>query len=361
MDEQKIRTWLKDHWLLLSGLGVGLAVVIWYLWHQNSTSQQSVAAIPSGSSTPGSGFGNTNNSSGGALPDLSALSSSIQQAMQDASNALSTQLQQQQQALQTQFQQEQSALQALMQQESASNQSYLQKLQQQQQALQTQFQQEQSSLAAQNQQEQSALQALMSQEASSNQSYLQKLQQASSAATSQLQSALASAIASIQGQQSQAQSAITSLYAGAQQGVQPAPANQANVPYSPQTSISATAAWFAKRLGIPEEWAQQYLDSGHTISEPVSVVNAWLDSMGYRNPSSGALNLVSPAVQAAGSRYGAYVPGNQPASPSNPAGGGLWNGMNDQQIQSLFERTYGANWQQVWEQQRQAALAKYGQ
>lgn len=325
MDEQKLRAWLKDHWLLLSGLGVGFVVVVWYLWHQNSASQQSVAAIPSGGSTPGSGLSGSNSSSGGTLPDLSALSSSIQQAMQDASNALSTQLQQQQQA------------------------------------LQTQFQQEQSSLAAQNQQEQTALQALMSQEASNNQSYLQKLQQASSTATSQLQSALASAIASIQGQQSQAQSAITSLYAGAQQGVQPAPANLANVPYSPQSSISATAAWFAKRLGIPEEWAQQYLDSGHTISEPVSVVNAWLDSMGYRNPSSGALNLVSPAVQAAGSRYGAYVPGSQPATPEHPAGGGVWNGMTDQQIQSLFERTYGSNWQQVWEQQHQAALAKYGQ
>ena len=309
MDEQKIRAWLKDHWLLLSGFGVGFVVVVWYLWHQNSSSQQSVAAIPSGGSTSGSGLSGSNSSSGGTLPDLSALSSSIQQAMQDASNALSTQLQQQQQALQTQFQQEQASIAALMQQEQAASQQQIQ------------------------------------QEQAANQSYLQKLQQAGSSATSQLQSALAQAIASLQ----------------TQQGVQPASANQASVPYSPQSSISSAAATFAKNLGIPEEWAQQYLNSGHTTSEPLSTLQAWLNSMGYRNSSTGALNLISPAVQAAGSRYGAYVPGSQPATPEHPAGGGVWNGMTDQQIQSLFERTYGSNWQQVWEQQHQAALAKYGQ
>ena len=297
MNAEEVREWLKRHWLVLAGVGGGLVVVLWYLWHQNSSSQQSTASVPY--SVP-SASGSTSGGSGGStpIPDMSALSNSLQQAMQDASNALSTQVQQAQSALQSQTQQELSSIAAQMQQEQAANQSYL-----------------------------------------------QKLQQAGSSATSQLQSALAQAIASLQ----------------TQQGVQPASANQASVPYSPQSSISSAAATFAKNLGIPEEWAQQYLNSGHTASEPLSTLQAWLNSMGYRNPSTGALNLISPAVQAAGSRYGAYVPGSQPASPEHPAGGGVWNGMTDQQIQSLFERTYGANWQHVWEQQHQAALAKYGQ
>ena len=308
MNAEEVREWLKRHWLVLAGVGGGLVVVLWYLWHQNSSSQQSTASVPY--SVP-SASGSTSGGSGGStpIPDMSALSNSLQQAMQDASNALSTQVQQAQQALQSQSQQEQASIAALMQQEQAASQQQIQ------------------------------------QEQAVNQSYLQKLQQAGSSATSQLQSALAQAIASLQ----------------TQQGVQPASANQASVPYSPQTSISSAAATFAKNLGIPEEWAQQYLNSGHTASEPLSTLQAWLNSMGYRNPSTGALNLISPAVQAAGSRYGAYVPGNQPASPQHPAGGGLWNGMSDTQIQQLFQRTYGSNWQTVWQQQHQAALAKYGQ
>jgi hypothetical protein len=50
-----------------------------------------------------------------------------------------------------------------------------------------------------------------------------------------------------------------------------------------------------------------------------------------------------------------YVAGTQPATASSPAGGGIWAGLNDAQTASLFQATYGNNWQSVWQQQHAAA------
>jgi hypothetical protein len=72
---------------------------------------------------------------------------------------------------------------------------------------------------------------------------------------------------------------------------------------------------------------------------------------------------VPAAVAAAGSRSGSYVAGTQPATWSNPAGGGTWNGQTDTQIQQNFIAAAGgdvAKAQAMWQAQHAAEVAANG-
>ena len=132
----------------------------------------------------------------------------------------------------------------------------------------------------------------------------------------------------------------------------------------PSRTSGLTVEQWAQNLDIPLSWAQQYLQSGGSMSSPLTSLNRWLDQQGYRNPSTGALNTISPAVVQQGTSGGTqtYVPGSAPATASHPAGpGGVWKGSTGSQIRNLFRSTYGSNWRTIWQQQHAAQVAKYGQ
>ena len=108
------------------------------------------------------------------------------------------------------------------------------------------------------------------------------------------------------------------------------------------------ANW-AKGLGIDVSVAQAYVNAHNGQEAPdIPTLNAWLAS-----------NHIDPTMSIQANQYkqqqgSGYQAGSQPASASSPAGGGLWKGQTDQQIQKLFQDTYGSNWQQVWNQQHAA-------
>ncbi len=116
-----------------------------------------------------------------------------------------------------------------------------------------------------------------------------------------------------------------------------------------QSTPSAIATW-AQGLGINVQTATQAVQAlgGNISSITLTQLDSWLKS-----------NNIDPTLSPAANQYKAqqgsgYQPGTQPATVTNPAGGGLWKGQTDQQIQQLFQKTYGANWQQIWQQQHNA-------
>lgn len=151
--------------------------------------------------------------------------------------------------------------------------------------------------------------------------------------------------ADLQKQASQLQVALGQAPSGVATGT--APLASSNAP----ATASQIAQW-ANNLGINVQTATLFVQqNGGKLATSLDQLDTWLKNQG--NWNGGLSPQANQYKQQQGSNY---QPGNVSATVNNPAGGGLWKGQTDQQIQQLFQNTYGANWKQVWNQQHQAAL-----
>lgn len=187
-------------------------------------------------------------------------------------------------------------------------------------ALEQQFQQEQAAQTAQESSFSDKIQALMG--------------QLTGAAQAQ-QDALTARANSLMVALGQAPSGLTT-------GIATAPTNT-------QSTATEIANW-AAGLGINVQTAAQAVQGlgGNIHNISLQQLDSWL-----------ATNHIDPTLSPAANQYKAqqgsgYQPGSAPATASNPAGGGLWKGQTDQQIQQLFQNTYGPNWKAIWTQQHNA-------
>lgn len=159
----------------------------------------------------------------------------------------------------------------------------------------------------------------------------------------------------------QAQSALAS-------GMQQAFSSQSSAIQQALAANQASEGQFIAQIGQQvsgfESSVQNSLNAGlaQVLAAAAAQQAAIANMPMVRVPSAGGGTVSVPAsVAAAGSKGGTqYVAGTKPATSANPAGGGVWQGLNDQQTQSLFEKTYGSNWQQVWQQQHDAQVAANG-
>lgn len=101
--------------------------------------------------------------------------------------------------------------------------------------------------------------------------------------------------------------------------------------------------------GVQAQQAQQQSEVQNILGQIVQVPS-WIAAAGSQRADPSVLKAVG-----ASSSGPTYVAGTHPASASSPAGGGVYQGLNDQQTAQLFQKTYGDNWQQVWQQQHAAA------
>ena len=186
--------------------------------------------------------------------------------------------------------------------------------------------------------------------------------QASQAAIQAALDASQSKMAASQAQQTSAsQAALARIEAAATAAEQSIKVALGKVPSGTVTGLRPTASALPSDSQIAS-WASGLGDNVQTLTQlvkanggrlPTSIdqLNGWIKQAGV-DPT------LSPQANQYRKQQGAgYQPGSQPASAASPAGGGLWKGLNDQQTQALFQATYGANWQKVWNQQHQAALS----
>lgn len=169
-----------------------------------------------------------------------------------------------------------------------------------------------------------------------------------------------SVLSQLEQQQQQFQSGILEQFQQQQQADQQA---QSALESGMQQAFSSQSSAIQQALAANQASEEQFIAQiGQQVSGFESSLQNSLSMPMVSVPSAGGGTVSVPAsVAAAGSKGGTqYVAGTKPATPANPAGGGVWQGLNDQQTQSLFEKTYGSNWQQVWQQQHDAQVAANG-